>query len=252
MNAQQAAQAIIDEKFPACDAAFVGGSVIRGEGTKTSDLDIVVITNTVNAAYRESFHYAGWPVELFVHTPQSYLEFFADDKQRREPVLPRMCAEGIILQNREGIAQRIKAEAQQLLAAGPEPLDTAQLDRLRYSLTAVLEDLEGTQDPGESYFIANSVAVRACELLLGAQQQWIGSGKWVLRALRNFDPNQAEQLTTALEACYQHGDKQALITFADDILKPVGGRLFDGYAVGKPGEMIRSPSCQSDKKRGSS
>ncbi|GHO89211.1 nucleotidyltransferase domain-containing protein [Dictyobacter formicarum] len=234
MNAQQAAQALIDEKFPACDAAFVGGSVIRGEGTKTSDLDIVVITHTVNTAYRESFCYAGWPVELFVNTPQSYLEFFASDKQSRKPALPRMCAEGIILQNRDGIAQRIKTEAQQLLAAGPEPLNTAQLDRLRYSLTDALDDLEGSQDRGESYFIANSVAVRACDLLLGAQNQWIGHGKWVLRALRNFDPNQAEQLTRALEAYYQHGDKQALITFADDILKPLGGRLFDGYTAGKP------------------
>lgn len=60
MNPVEAASVLIDERFPECLAAFVGGSVIEGRGTPTSDLDMVVITNRDEAPYRESLRYAGW------------------------------------------------------------------------------------------------------------------------------------------------------------------------------------------------
>lgn len=43
MKAIEAAQNIIEVRFPNCDVALLGGSVARGEETITSDLDIVVL-----------------------------------------------------------------------------------------------------------------------------------------------------------------------------------------------------------------
>ncbi len=44
-----------NEKYPEADVIFLAGSVIRGEGTKTSDLDIVVIYSSIPNAYRDSY-----------------------------------------------------------------------------------------------------------------------------------------------------------------------------------------------------
>jgi predicted nucleotidyltransferase len=44
MDALEAVKIFLDQRFPECSAAFLAGSVIRGEGTSTSDLDIVIIT----------------------------------------------------------------------------------------------------------------------------------------------------------------------------------------------------------------
>ncbi|CDQ21416.1 hypothetical protein SAMN05192559_11035 [Halobacillus karajensis] len=42
MSAFDAAYEIIGERFPSCDAALLAGSIVRGEGTVTSDLDLII------------------------------------------------------------------------------------------------------------------------------------------------------------------------------------------------------------------
>ncbi|MBO0783880.1 MAG: nucleotidyltransferase domain-containing protein [Ktedonobacteraceae bacterium] len=231
MEALEAAKNFVAQTFPACDAAFLGGSVVRGEATATSDLDIVIVTQETQKAYRQSLYASGWPVEAFVNTPESYRAFFASDAQRRRPSLPRMCAEGIILRERDGCAERIQREAQALLDQGPEPLNAAEVTQLRYQLTDSLDDFAGSVRPGESFFLAATVAELATELILGYHRQWIGKGKWVLRALHAFDVNLAQRLRDALENFSQREEKDQLIVFAQDALQLVGGRLFDGYSL---------------------
>jgi hypothetical protein len=143
-----------------------------------------------------------------------------------------MCAEGIILREQNGSAQRIKQEAQALLDQGPEPVSGAEVRQLRYQLTDHLDDLTGSARPAESFFIAAMVAELATELILGYQRQWIGKGKWVIRALHAFDTQLAQRLTDALESFSQRGAKDQLISFAEEALQLVGGRLFDGYSSG--------------------
>ena len=47
MKPIEAAQNIITSQFPNCDVALLGGSVARGEATKTSDLDIVIVDQSL-------------------------------------------------------------------------------------------------------------------------------------------------------------------------------------------------------------
>lgn len=230
MDAIEAATNFVAQTFSTCDAAFLGGSVVRGEATATSDLDIVIVTRETPVAYRQSLYVLGWPIEVFVNTPMSYHTFFASDVQRRRPSLPRMCAEGIILREQNGSAQRIKQEAQALLDQGPEPLSAAEVAQLRYQLTDHLDDFVGSVRPGESFFIAAMVAELATELILGYHRQWSGKGKWVIRALHAFDAQLAQRLTDALESFARREEKDQLISFAQDALQLVGGRLFDGYS----------------------
>ena len=58
----EAAKRFITEKFADCQAALLAGSVIRGEETATSDLDIVVFDEKIESAYRESLIEYGWPI----------------------------------------------------------------------------------------------------------------------------------------------------------------------------------------------
>ena len=75
MKPIEAAQNIITLQFPNCDVALLGGSVARGEATKTSDLDIVIVDQSLTSCYRESFYSNGWPVEVFVHNFETYKTF---------------------------------------------------------------------------------------------------------------------------------------------------------------------------------
>jgi hypothetical protein len=225
----EAAHRFVEAHFPECYVAFVASSVLRGEGTATSDLDIVIISGREDAPFRQSFMWEGWPVEAFVHTETSYLDFFARASGRYEPSLEMMCAEGVVLRDRDGLAARIKAIANRELEAGPEPLTQRGTDRLRYAITGLIDDFIGSERPEESFFIAHSLAEECVKLVLLRSGRWLGKGKWVLRALRRFDSAMAERLSAALSLFCSTGRKDDLIAFADDALEPVGGRLFEGY-----------------------
>lgn len=225
----EAARRFVAERFPEARGAIVGGSPIRGDATETSDLDILILTDRPEAAFRASYVEHGWPVEAFVHNDQSLKEFFASDVRRRRPSLANVAAEGVILVDQAGAATRIQEAARELLQQGPEPLTAEQLEDWRYSLTDLLDDFKGVERFDEGMFIANALATEAADLLLLMNRRWLGTGKWVVRALARFDPAAAARMTHALNVYLRHEDKRPLVEFAEGVLAQAGGRMFEGY-----------------------
>ena len=58
------ANAIRADRYKDAVAIFAAGSIIRGEGTPFSDLDLVVVYAQLPCACRESFVRAGFPRSL--------------------------------------------------------------------------------------------------------------------------------------------------------------------------------------------
>lgn len=231
----EAAHHFISTHFPYCQAALLAGSVVRGEATETSDLDIIIFDATLVSSYRESFIESGWPIELFAHNLTSYRTFFEQDCQRAIPSLPRMVTEGIVLKDTD-IVEDIKREARALLDSGPEAWSDETIEMKRYFLTDALEDLIGCTTRAEGLFIAGALATLVCEFILRTNRQWTGSAKWMYRALERYDAQAARELVTALETYYQTNETDALIRYVDETLTPFGGRLFAGFSRGKSNE----------------
>jgi hypothetical protein len=217
------AQALVAERFPGARAAFLGGGVLSARRTSTSDLDIVVVIDGPPAPYRESLRWRGWPVELFVHRLGTIDAWFAKDVARRTPNLPKMCADGAILVDTDGTGAAIRARAQALLAAGPPPISTADLNAHRYGLTDLLDDLAGSTDSGETIIICWYILKSTAELALLTAGAWLGGGKWLLRELRQLDLALADELLAARE------NPVELARVADQVLDRAGGRLWTGY-----------------------
>jgi len=218
------ARALVAERFPGALAAFLGGGVLSGRRTATSDLDVVVIIAGPPAPFRESLRWRNWPVELFVHDVPSLERYFAIDAADRKPTLARMVAGGAALTSRDGEFETgIRDRARAVLAAGPPPLTTAELDWRRYALTDLLDDLAGSTDEGETAIIGWTLWRQTAELALLLAGHWLGGGKWLLRELRAADPALAAQLIAVL------GEPAGLAAIADQVLAPAGGRLFAGY-----------------------
>jgi len=114
----EAAKLFIHKHFPNCQGAVLAGSVVRGEATNTSDLDIVIFDKNLASAYRESFIDFGWAIETFVHNLTTYQSYFQMDFQDAKPSMQRMVLEGIPIRD-EGIVDLIKKEAKEMLKNGP-------------------------------------------------------------------------------------------------------------------------------------
>lgn len=231
-NPVEGAQKFVHKYFPNCNGALLAGSVVRGEATETSDLDIVIFDETFPSSYRETFIEFGWPIEVFVHNGSSYKSFFESDRERARPSLPRMVSEGIILKD-DGIMEAIKKEAEELLKEGPEKWTEKTIRIKRYFLTDTLDDFIESSNRAEGIFIANTLAELTSEFVLRTNRRWIGTSKWIDRSLKAFDADFANQFVEAFDTYYRTGDKSRVIYLVEAAMEPHGGRLLEGFSLGK-------------------
>lgn len=228
----EAARKFIETYYPKADGALLAGSAVRGEATETSDLDIVVFDRNAAASYRKSLIDFDWPIEVFVHNLTSVQAFFQSDVERARPSMPRMVAEGIILKD-TGVVEAFKQQAQEVLSNGPSEWQAATIHTKRYFLTDALDDFIGCNDRAEGIFIAASLAELTAEFELRTHKKWIGASKWIVRSLTHYDQAFANRFVEAFDAYYRSGNKEAVIDLVDDVMKPHGGRYFEGFSIGK-------------------
>jgi hypothetical protein len=225
------ARELVGELFPGARWAVLAGSVITSSRTAGSDLDIVVVLADGNPRppYRESREYRGWPVELFVHDGETLARYLAKDLPSRRPVLHRMVATGVLLTGADDEhAQQTRDMAYAVLAAGPSPLTESELVLARYGRTDLLDDLTHAVDDGERTTIAAWTWIRCAEVALALRRHWTGTGKWLLRELRDLDDDLATRWLAAAN------DPDAIAALARDILARAGGPYFAGLHL--PGE----------------
>lgn len=225
-----AARDLVGERFPAATQAWLGGSVVLGEATATSDLDITVLDESA-VVHRESLLFAGWPVELFVHSEASIRHFVAKDLAQRKPSMARLIARGVeLLPGDAGSAIRMHCE--QTLEAGPGPLANDALDAARYALSDLVDDLRGAVSGPIGAAIAVEAWRRTADLILAVNGHWTGGGKWLARELLVLDEVTGTSWATTLHESLQlamTGDTTALERAADAALAEAGGRLWDGH-----------------------
>jgi hypothetical protein len=223
------------ERYPDAPLLLLAGSLVRGDGTVHSDLDLVVVHEHVDHAYRESFRYQGWPVEAFVHDAETMEHFFVEvDRPSGVMSLANMVVEGIELPAPSPLSRAVKARARAVLAAGPAPLDTAALRHKRYAITDLVDDLRAPRSPGEQVATAIRLYGALADLHLRARGRWSAHGKHVPRALAADDPAYAARFVAAFDALFAGHESGPVVRLAEETLAPLGGFLFEGHRLDAP------------------
>ena len=139
---RQVAASVLNARYSGADSLLLAGSVVRGEETATSDLDLVVLYPQIEQSYRESFLYGGWPVEAFVHDEHTIEYYFVEqDLVSRIGSMMWMVHDGLPIVGSTALNRRIKSRAQRLLDAGPPTWSDDQVGYSRYTITGLLDDL---------------------------------------------------------------------------------------------------------------
>lgn len=232
----EAAKRFVNKYFPSCQGALLAGSVVRGEATDTSDLDIIIFDNKSVSSSRQSIIDFDWSIEVFVHNLTSYKYFFDSDYKRARPSMQRMVSEGLIIKD-NGVIEEIKDEANKILREGPEKWSLEVIKIKRYFITDALDDFIGSNYRAEELMIVNTLADLVQEFVLRTNGCWIGSSKWVIRELNKFNPDFTNQFVNALDTFYKVGEKNKVIELVDKVLEPFGGRLFEGFTLGSANNL---------------
>ena len=170
----------------------VSGSVVRGEGGPTSDLDIEVIHRGL-WRQRLQRRFNRVPCEIFVNPPASIRRYFESEHKDGRPCTAHMLATGEVLAGADDVVMELVAEAKAWLAK-PLVVDAAALTSERYHVVDLLDDARDTvaADPAAASLLA-AEAVRLCALYVFAR----GRGrqprrKDLVRALGEHDAIAAE------------------------------------------------------------
>lgn len=223
-----AARRLVEDRFPNARWAMLTGSVLTAARTPGSDLDILVFCDEGDGLpFREWLRWDGFNVDLFAYDQAGLDHYLELDLRDGRPALHRMVAGGLLLTNVDEHATRLQAHCASVLAAGPRPLTTDQLNMVRYGLADLSDDLVHASDPVEAAATAamlwQAVADAACAT--ARPPHWRGTGKWRARELHDFDPAFAQRWLAV-----RH-DPAALLAMAAELITQTGGPLVDGFRV---------------------
>jgi hypothetical protein len=231
----EAARGVWRERYAGARVLFLGGSVMRGEATEASDLDVVVVYERLPNAYREAFVYGGWPVETFVHDEGTLERFFEEDRARGVPSLMNMVGEGLEVPGASEFSARWKRRARELLEAGPPPWGEEELTLRRFRLTDWVDDMKFPRSPEELVATGAWLYQDAAEFYFRARGLWSAHSKTIPRRLRQTDADFADRFLRAFDALFAEKRPEPAAALVEELLRPFGGLLFDGFRKEAPG-----------------
>ena len=230
------ARAVCTERYSEAGIVFLAGSVLRGEGTRFSDLDLVVVYRRLHHAYRESFVANAWPIEAFVHDPETLKYFFASDRASGVPSLAAMIVDGAALPAANDFAHSIKALAVEALHTGPPAWSAAERDSSRYLITDLIEDLREPRSRAELLASVSRLHAMLANHFCRSRGHWSAKGKSIVRRLQEIDGRFAEAFSRGFEMALSGADAAPLFALAEAVLEVDGGFLFAGYRADAPAE----------------
>jgi Nucleotidyltransferase domain len=238
----EAAGRIRSHRYAGADVVLAAGSLVRGEGTPFSDLDLVVVYERLDHAYRESFRFDGLPVEAFVHDPSTLEYFFLEvDVPSGIPSLPQMVIEGVEVPGPTALSRALKTRAAAIVAAGPPALDDESERRMRYFVSDLLDDLRAPRSRHEAVGAGARLYEQLATYVLRQRGLWAARGKAIPLRLRHVDAGLGDAYCTAFAELFASGDAGQVIRLAEDLLGEAGGPLFDGFRIDAPTTWKRQP-----------
>lgn len=234
----------VPERFPGADTALLCGSTARGEAGPASDLDLVVIYYKLNAgAYRVTERHEGVLVEAFVHDLDTLRYFFDMDARTGRNTLAAMVLEGVPV---PGLPCRFhdaaRSIARRQMDAGPPALDRAVIDRQRYTICNLVDDLLDDRSRHQRLAIASVLYTQLGDFILRAAGEFGGEGKGLAAALEAYDSDLAQRIDVAFAAFYDDRDARPIAEVVERALAPYGGRLMDGYRADAPDDWRSTQS----------
>ena len=240
----EVANRLFRERYPEAQVIFLAGSAARNQTDAFSDLDLLVIFSRLPNAYRESFVFMDWPVEVFVHDFETLKYFFLDDVPSGNPATLRMVTEGIEIPGASPVSRSIRDLASSILSAGPLPFADDEEQRFRYMISSIITDIKKPRSHEELMAAGVNLYEKVGYYFFRSRGIWGNAGKLLPRTMSQAEPEFARQFNEAFVALFG-GNPEKVIRLVADLFAPRGGLLFDGYHYDAP-HVWRTP-LRSDK-----
>jgi len=217
----------VSRYFPEASVVVLAGSTSRGARTSTSDIDLLILGETIFADDRTSlaatYRFEDEVFEVFAYTEEGFAAWANRGFEQHRPVIVQMLLDGITVRG-PAEHERYRQAWSPKYEAGPT-LDPAEATFRRYVITDLLDDYSDATDPIERHILAALLFDKTAELVLLTNSRWIGAGKYLPRRLAEFDSDRAAALGAPLLA----GSHSRFATQIGLELDRAGGRIQEGF-----------------------
>ena len=229
-NPLQTIRKLIKERYSNAKTVFWAGSASQNQGTSASDLDLIIVFESLPHAYRETFIYDEWPIDAFIHDTDT-LRYFFEESRTGNGIsgLSYMILHGCEVTDPSAFSENIKTLAQKVLDAGPAVWDKKQIDKERFLITDVLDDIKYPASRDEQIVSAARLLEVLGQYYFRSQNKWCASGKSLIRYLQKDNYDLALEFNQSFESLFQRGDTLGIENLVQKILAPHGGLLWDGF-----------------------
>jgi hypothetical protein len=154
-----------------------------------------------------------------------------------------MILNGRVVTEPNTYSENIKTLAREVLNAGPAEWDQEQIDKERFLITDVLDDIKYPASRGEQTASAAWLLEALGQFYFRSQNKWCASGKSITRYLKNDNPDLATEFIKSFESLFQTGSSVLLELLVKKILEPYGGLFWNGFRSDAPKESrVTEPS----------
>ena len=173
---------------------IAAGSVMRGEGDLTSDIDIYVI---FEGNYRQLEHkfFNAVPCQLFCNPTQMMPRYFEEERGRLNngPTTAHMMASGTVILDRDPRIEEIRNEAKKALNLPPNPNED-MLQLMRYHAVSSLENVLDVRetDPDMAMLEMCNALPKMLHYYFLKQGQYVPRHKDTIKQIRQHDPDLAQ------------------------------------------------------------
>ena len=210
------------ERYDRYLAAFIFGSVVRGEATEKSDLDVHVIVDEDNACPNINHPIiSGVKLDLSFRSLPQLQEHTRQEMERRERV--PMIAESIIVFDKTHQLALLQAQAGQVK---PKSIQSEEHQFLQFMFFHGNDKVQRNLD-SDPVTALLSMHVGLNDFLhyhYQLQQHWYVSSKRMLADLHQWDPPLAQLLEYFVVVADVHEKFGYWSAMIDHILQPLGGR----------------------------
>jgi hypothetical protein len=226
-----------NERYPNAKAIFWAGSTTNVQATATSDIDLVIVFEELDHAYREAFIYENTPIDAFIHDPKTLSYFFENiEAKDGRPALIQMILNGHTVLGVDNFCIAIKELAQKAFEAGPRNLSKEEIDKERFLITDILDDIKHPRNKDEQMISAIHLFEPLIQFYFRSQGKWAASGKSLIRLFKDDNLTLAAKYTQSFNDLFKSGGFKTLESVVKEILDPFGGFLWDGFRLDAPKE----------------
>ncbi|MCT4574940.1 MAG: nucleotidyltransferase domain-containing protein [Alphaproteobacteria bacterium] len=227
----------IIKKYPKAKTVFLCGSFASGLETKASDIDIQIIMSDKDLpkAYRKSFYYKDFPVELFFNSEKSLNLWF--ERARNLGTGGALYMLGFakpMIENK--VSKRIQNKAKKLLKKGPKVLSKQEIYTYKHIIADARDDVIGAKNESDFYTSLSLLYGTLSDFYLRYNKMWSTTRveKHRLRALNKQDEKMYKEFSKVFHTSFKNKEIKEVVKLTNKILSLTGDSSWETKKVIAP------------------